>query len=271
MNLKKITSLTMMLVMIVMTYSGLMLFIAPPGRIANWANWHLFGLSKEQYASIHSTFMVLFIIMTLLHVFYNWKPITSYLKNKTKQMVIFTKDMIVASILVIVFLMGTIFSLSPFSNFLEFGDGVKNSWEKDYGTAPYSHAELSSLKNFVRKLGFDLEMSEKILKSNNIKYESSQSLAQVGEQNGVSPQFIYLLLKQNFQKAGVETIELTGLGRKTVSEVASTLKLSTQEFIEKLQSLGINAKGDDKFKSVSEQYDLSPMDVMTKLGYKKPE
>lgn len=271
MNLKKITSLTMMLVMIIMTYSGIMLFLAPPGRIANWANWHLLGLSKEQYAAIHSTFMILFIVMTLLHVFYNWKPITSYLKNKTKQMVFFTKDMIVASILVFVFLLGTLFSFSPFSNFLDFGDEIKNSWEKNYGTAPYSHAELSSFVNFTKKLGFDLQMSEKILKSNNIKYETSQSLAQIGEQNEVSPQFIYLLLKNSFKKAGVETIELTGLGRKSVTEVASTLKLSTNEFIEKLDSLGIKAQADDKFKSVCEQYDLSPMDVMTKLGYKKPE
>ncbi len=54
---------------IVMTYTGIMLFIAPPGRVANWANWKLFALSKEDYAQIHSTFMVLFIVMTLLHIF----------------------------------------------------------------------------------------------------------------------------------------------------------------------------------------------------------
>ena len=92
MNLKKITSLTMLLSMIVMTYTGIMLFITPPGRVANWANWELLGLSKTQYADIHSTFMVLFIIATILHIFYNWRPMTSYMKNTAKQMIVFRYD-----------------------------------------------------------------------------------------------------------------------------------------------------------------------------------
>ena len=271
MSLKKITSLTMLWSIIIMSYTGIMLFIAPPGRIANWANWKLLGLGKENYAQIHTTFMVLFVIMTLLHVYYNWKPITSYMKNKTKEMIVFTKDMIVATILSLVFIFGTIAGIAPFSSFLDFGDEIKNSWEKEYGTAPYSHAELSSIKMFTKKMGYDLEKSKEILKSNNIKFEETQSLSQIASQNSLSPQFIYNLLKKNFEKDGQETIQLTGMGKKSVSEVAETLKLSTKEFISKLKALGIDAKEDDKFKEVSEKYDLSPMDVLGKLGFKKPE
>ena len=157
MSLKKITSLSMLLSMIAMTYTGIILFISPHGRIANWANWKILGLSKEQYASIHSTFMLIFILAAILHVYYNWKPITSYLKNKSKELVFFTKEMLVASFLFILFLVGTIYEISPFSNFINFGDEFKSSWEKDYGTAPYSKAELSSIKSFSKKLSYDLE------------------------------------------------------------------------------------------------------------------
>jgi hypothetical protein len=271
MNLKKITSLTMMFVMIIMTYTGIMLFVAPPGRIANWTNWKLFGLSKESYVQIHSVFMSLFILMTLLHVYYNWKPLTSYMKNSAKEMIVFTKEMLVAIILVAIFLLGTIFFIPPFSSFLDFGTGVKNSWEKEYGTAPYSHAELSSLKMFVKKMGYDLEKTQEILKTNNIKFEVTQSLNQIGDNNSLSPQFIYNLLRKNFEKVGEETIQLTGMGRKTISEVAKTLRLSDAEFISKLEALGIEAKEDEKFREVAEKYDMSPMDVIEKLGYKKPE
>ena len=271
MNLKKITSLTMMFVMLIMTYTGIMLFISPPGRIANWANWKLLGLSKESYAQIHSIFMALFIIMALIHVYYNWKPLTSYMKNTAKEMVFFTKDMLVAVILTTVFLLGTIFWIPPFSSFLDFGKGIKNSWEKEYGTAPYSHAELASLKAFVKKMGYDLEKSQEILKTNNIKFEVTQSLTQIANENSLSPQFVYVLLRKNFEKEGEETIQLTGLGRKTISEVAETLRLSNTEFITKLKALGIEAKEDEKFKDVAEKYDMSPMDVVKKLGYKKPE
>jgi len=269
MNLKKITSLTMLCSIIVMTYTGIMLFIAPPGRIANWANWKLLGLGKEDYAQIHITFMVLFVVMTILHVFYNWKPITSYMKNKAKEMIVFTKDMIVALVLTLIFIFGTIFAVPPFTTFLDFGDGIKHSWEKEYGTAPYSHAELSSFKMFTKKLDYDLAKSEEILNSNNIKFERTQSLSYIGNENSVSPQFIFNLLKKNFEKDGKVTIALTGMGKKTIFEVAQTLNLSTDEFILKLKTLGIEANENDKFKKVVEKYDMSPMDVLEKLGYKK--
>lgn len=271
MNLKKITSLTMLLAMIVMTYTGVILFIAPAGRIANWANWEILALTKEQYGEIHSTFMVLFIIATILHIYYNFKPITSYMKNKAKEFVVFTKDMLVALFITIVFLAGTLYEVTPFSSFLNLGEGVKDGWEKQYGTAPYSHAELSSLKSFCKKLGFDLSKSEEILKSNNIKYSVEQSLSQIGKENKVSPKFIYDLLKKSFEKDGVKTVALTGLGKKKIKDVALSLGMSPNEFLKRLNSLGIKAKEDDKFKATAEKYDMSPMDIMTKLGYKKPE
>ena len=151
MNLKKITSLTMLFAMIIMAFTGIILFIAPPGRIANWANWELFVLTKEQYGSLHSTMMVLFIVATILHLFYNWKPITSYMKTKSKQLVIFSKDLMAAFLITAIFVVGTLALKPPFSSFLDFGSDMKESWQKEYGTPPYSHAELSSLENFCKK------------------------------------------------------------------------------------------------------------------------
>jgi AraC-like DNA-binding protein len=168
-----------------------------------------------------------------------------------------------------VFLIGTLFEIIPFSSFLNFGDGVKNSWEKEYGTAPYSHAELSSIDKFSQKLGYDTQKVKKVLESKNIKFRSSQSLLQISKDNNVSPQFIYNILKEQLDKEG-KIIPLTGLGKKTVKEVAQTLNISAKEFKNKLKTLGINSVEEDrKFKEVLEEYDMSPMDVMEKLGYKK--
>ena len=268
MSLKKITSLSMLLSMLAMTYTGIILFLSPHGRIANWANWELLGLSKDQYAQLHSTFMVIFIIGGILHVYYNFKPMISYLKNKSKEFVFFTKDMLVASILFILFIVGTLFEITPFSNFLNFGDDFKSSWEKDYGTAPYSHAELSSLKSFAKKLSYDLEKVKEILNSNNIKFKEEQSLSSIGKVNALSPNFIYKLLQKNLQKEGDKSIPLTGLGKKTIKDIASTLNMTSEEFIVKLKTIGLDAKADDKFKEISEDNDLSPIDVLKKLGFK---
>lgn len=271
MSLKKITSLVMLLTMFSMTFTGIILFITPPGRVANWANWQLFGISKELYANLHSTFMVLFIFATILHIFYNWRPLISYMKNTTREFILFTKEMIISTVLLILFIFGTVYEVSPFSNFLDFGNDIKGSWEKEYGTAPYSHAELSSMVSFSKKMGYDLEASKKVLNSNNITFQEEQSLSQIAKLNGVSPKFVYDILRKNLEKDGQKSIPLTGLGKKSVKDVAQTLGISTQEFILKLKSLDLDAKEDDKFKSVAESKDLSPSDILEKLGYKKAD
>lgn len=268
MNLKKITSLTMLLSIFAMTFTGVILFITPPGRIANWANWELFGITKELYAHLHSTFMVMFIFFTILHIFYNGKPLISYMKNITREFVLFTKEMIVASILFLVFIFGTVYEVSPFSNFLDFGNDIKNSWEQEYGTAPYSHAELSSLKSFTKKMNYDLEVSKKVLNSNNITFQEDQSLSQIAKINKLSPKFVYDILRKNLEKGEQKSIPLTGLGKKSIKDVAQTLGISTEEFISKLKELDLDAREDDKFKNVAESKNLSPSDILEKLGYK---
>ncbi|MDZ7818856.1 MAG: DUF4405 domain-containing protein [Aliarcobacter sp.] len=271
MSLKKTTSLTMLLTMFAMTFTGIILFITPPGRVANWANWELFGISKELYAQLHSTFMVLFVITTIIHIYYNWKPLISYMKNELKQFVLFTKEMIISTILFVIFIFGTVYELSPFSNFINFGDDIKSSWEKEYGTAPYSHAELSSLISFTKKMSYDLETSKNVLTSNNITFQEEQSLSQIAKINGVSPKFVYDLLRKNLEKGEQKSIPLTGLGKKSIKDVAMTLEISSDEFISKLKELGLDAKENDKFKDIAESKDLSPYDILEKLGYKKVE
>lgn len=231
MSLKKVTSLLMLLAMLIMSFTGIILFIAPPGRIANWANWEILSITKELSGQIHTSFMIVFIIATILHIYYNWKPMLSYMKNKTKQFVFFTKEMLASLTVVTFVLISTIIETPPISNFLEFGEKIKNSWEKQYGTAPYSHAELSSLASFTKKLGFDLEKSKDVLNSNNITFKEEQSLSQIAKENKVSPNFIYQVLKKNFEKDGRKIIPLTGLGKKRVEEVAVTLEISVDDFI----------------------------------------
>jgi len=271
MKLKKITSLIMLWAMLVMSFTGIMLFITPPGRVANWANWELLGISKTLYGQLHSTFMVLFIVATILHIYYNWKPLLSYMKNQAKQLIIFTREMIVATMITLIFIAGTVYEIAPFSSFLTWGEDIKESWEKDYGTAPYSHAELSSLESFCKKLNFDLEASKTILQQNKIGFTSSQSLAQIAKDNAVSPKFIYELLKKHLEKDGSKTLHLSGLGKKKIKDVAQTLAISTEEFLAKLKSVGIEADAEDKFREAVEKYNKSPLDVMGQLGYHKAE
>ena len=83
--MKKVTSLSLGFSFLIMSYTGVILYIAPHGRIAKWIDWHFLGLDKTQYQELHITSMVTFLVFGILHIYYNWKPIISYMKDSTKE------------------------------------------------------------------------------------------------------------------------------------------------------------------------------------------
>jgi AraC-like DNA-binding protein len=227
----------------------------------------MLGMTKEQFSQVHTTFMVLFIAASILHLYYNWKPMTSYMKNKARQMIVFTKEMVAAAAITIVFAAGTLYELPPFSTFVAFGEGIKESWEKDYGSPPYSHAELSSLKTFAKKMGYDLSQAQRVLQAAGIEFKTTQSLSDIAKENGVSPKAIHELLHAELGGDSAGTPVISGLGRKSIEEVAQVLGMSTRQLQRKLQGMGIAAAPDDKFKTVAEDHDKSPADIIEALGF----
>jgi magnesium-transporting ATPase (P-type) len=198
MNLKKITSLVMLLATLMLTYTGVMLFIAPQGKIAYWANWEFLGLNKGEYTSLHNTYFVLFLVAFVLHVYYNFKPIKNYLSNEAKELVVATKEMIVATIFTVVFIVGTLMTVPPFTTFLSLGNDAKEYWTEVYGEPPYNHAELSSLKVFIKKTGLDETKAVQALKDSNIVFSGlDEKLVDVAKNNKKSPNDIYEIMDKN--------------------------------------------------------------------------
>ena len=75
---RALTSVLMTLGFMMLALSGIMLFLAPPGRVANWTNWTLLGLRKSAWGGLHIWFGTLFLVLTAVHVFFNWRPLLGY-------------------------------------------------------------------------------------------------------------------------------------------------------------------------------------------------
>lgn len=126
--MKKITSLSLGISFLIMSYSGIILFIAPHGRISKWLDWHLLGLNKTQYQELHTTSMVIFLLFGLLHIYFNWKSIMCYMKDSSKKISFTKKEFLIALLINIIFVTGSITLSQPFKGFLDFGDSIKDSW-----------------------------------------------------------------------------------------------------------------------------------------------
>ncbi|KAB2951652.1 DUF4405 domain-containing protein [Heliorestis acidaminivorans] len=129
-NLRSFVSLTLFISIVLVVYTGIILYIAPAGRIANWSDWTVLGLSKESYSNIHTTASFLFTFFSVWHCALNWKAIVCYLqKNKSKKTMFFTKEFIAALALTVFVLLGTHYHVPPVSVILDVGEGIKASWE----------------------------------------------------------------------------------------------------------------------------------------------
>src|SRR6056297_2992323 len=92
MHMRRITSLTALISFVLLILTSLVLYIVPSGRVAYWAGWKLWGLSKEDWGAVHINLGLLLLLSMILHIYYNWTPLTSYMKDKAKQVRVFTLE-----------------------------------------------------------------------------------------------------------------------------------------------------------------------------------
>ncbi len=259
--MKKITSLSLAFSFLIMTYTGLMLFIVPHGRVAYWSDWYLFGLSKGQYGELHTTSMVLFISFVLLHIYYNWRPLLSYMKDKSKKVSFTKKEFLVALVLNVLFVLGTLTQTPPFKTFLDFGEGIKDFWTQEYGEPPYGHAEETKLNIFCKKLKIDLEEAKTALRTKNIIFDEYDTLKKIAQVNLTSPSEIYKLIKKENILLNGEKVP-SNLGRKTLQKLADLKKINLQRALEILNKKGIeNVDSESRMRNLADELEITPLEL----------
>ena len=159
MNVRKVTSMTMFISFLFLGITSIILYIVPHGRVAYWADWHLWGFTKGEWGNLHINLGFLFMFAGLLHMYYNWAPIKAYMKNRSREMKVFTPSFNVALLLTFIVGIGTYLEIPPMSTVINLGESIKDTASEKYGEPPYGHAELSSLKLFSKKQGLDLDLA----------------------------------------------------------------------------------------------------------------
>lgn len=265
MKLKKITSLTALISFLLLLLNSVVLYITPHGRVANWADWRFWGLSTTDWANQHIIIGILFLLAVFLHSYYNWNLIVAYLKNKTRQLKVFTREFNVALILAIVCTLGAYVEVPPFNWVLDFSESIKNSASKKYGDPPYGRAELSTLKIFVSRMGLDLAESMAGLQKAGIRLENEQqTLLEIAKMNKVSPQQLYLAMKpikKDPGAGGLPDASKTGLGKLTLSDLCQEYQFNISGVMKVLEEKKIKASPDMKIKEIAEQNNLNPADL----------
>ncbi|SDT83976.1 DUF4405 domain-containing protein [Desulfobacula phenolica] len=274
MSMRRIISLTAFLSFFVMLLTSVILYIVPQGRVAYWADWRLWTLSKDQWGAIHINAGFLLLLSIILHIYYNWKPIVLYLKNQAKQITIFTKEFNAALILTLILVVGTYVEIPPFSTIINISDGFKESAAKEYGEPPYGHAELSSIKTFSKKMNIDLKAGIKFLEEAGYKIsQDTQTLKEIAKENNISPQQIYLIISRESNKESLFSGKTTtlpenpppGTGNLTLADFCSQYNLNIKIITRSLKESNIVSKADMTIKKIGETNKISPTDIYEQI------
>jgi len=270
MAIRKITSLTALLSFIALVTTSIVLFVVPQGRVAYWADWHLWGLDKTEWGNIHINLGCLFLISIGLHTYYNWKAILNYLK-KSRKLRLFTPEFNAALALTTLFVVGTYWEAPPFRWILTANEALKTSAAGKYGEPPYGHAELSSLKSFANRTGLETTESLARLKAAGIVVENdAQTLADIARTNHLSPRQVYLAMKPSETvSAGPQTsLPLSppsGTGNRSLIDICREYDLDLSQLTAKLEQMNLAIKAEDSIKEIAAVNHISPFDLYDKI------
>jgi hypothetical protein len=240
--------------------TGIILYLAPAGRIAHWVNWKLIGLSKEDWQAIHTVFSYLFAILSIFHLFsVNWKAFLSYIKGKTRQGLNRKREFYLSSVLTILVFAGVIYSVPPFSSVMDFGEYLTKSWENKTDEPPIPHAELLTLAELSEKLeNVSIDKISNKLKANKIKFNSlNETLTEIGKMNGMPPIEIYNIITQK----PLSGMAGTGMGRKTLEQFARENGKDVGQLLKVLISNKIEASKEQTLKEIATDNDMAARDV----------
>jgi len=271
-NIRKITSMTMFISFILMVVTSIILYIVPQGRVAYWADWHMLGLSKTEWSNLHINLGFLFLFAGLLHMVYNWSAIKAYMKNRARELKVFTPSFNVALLLSLLVGIGTYFEIPPMSTVINFSESIKDSAAVKYGVPPYGHAELSSIKHFTKRQDLDLDKAIELLQESNIQLsDSSVTLAVIAAANGLSPQNIFEIIKpaSNIKKGegkpSFPHSPMTGFGKMTLGAICSEYNLMYQVVRQNFAKKGVTAEVEMTIKEIAAENDKNPMEIFELL------
>ncbi|MBN2897117.1 MAG: DUF4405 domain-containing protein [Campylobacterales bacterium] len=263
--MKKITSLTLAWMFLISSISGIILYLAPPGRVARWSEWRIVGLDKDQWAHLHTVTTLLMLFVVALHLYYNWRPFYSYMKPKVAASLSITRELLISLGVAVLITVGSLLLWPPFAQIVSLGDTLKESWEHKLAAPPYSHAELDTLEQLSQKLKLPLQQSLQRLSDKGIKAEPTQSIETIAKENSVTPALLFSLIKPDAKSTKTSLSEGSGMGKKSLEELCAARGIDLSVALGKLEKMGLQTDGSMSVKAAAEALGVTPLELIGAL------
>ena len=259
------------------TVTGVVLYIVPEGRVANWTIWELWGLTKSGWADMHVIFSIVFVCVGIAHLVYNWKPFKNYMAERASGHVHVSRTVYGSLAIAGVFFGLTLFNLPPASWVLDLSSTFKHSWVVTPAyEPPFGHAEDVSLAGFSKRQRIDLDAAMLKLKASGLDVPTpDMALKDLAALNATTPMVIYDAIKGLEPKTEIKAVYTpaaveaqfagTGVGRRTLVEMAGILNMPVEKAQARLAARGIVVVGETKLKTIAEDHGTEAIELVKML------
>jgi hypothetical protein len=252
---------------LILLVSGTVLFFSPRGRVANWTDWAVLGVGKEQWASVHYTAATLFLVIAALHIFFNWKVLLGYLRLKKVEGLRLKKELLAALAVSALFVAGPLMGIPPFGNFIDAHENIKDYWDEVTERAPIPHAEDLPLRDLARQINMPVENLLETLRTEGFDVENEDTtLGDLARQRELSPSDIYASVVPREKRTEVDSPEKStgrGFGRMTVEQYCESEGLSTHAFVEALRRQGVEANRTSSLRQLAQSLEMRPGELVS--------
>lgn len=261
------TSLIVALSFCILVLSGAVLYMSPPGRIANWTHWTILTLTKNEWKALHLYFSLLFVFGSIVHLVFNWKALLNYFKKRTTSRFGFRREWLFALLICLVIYFGTRLNLSPFAQWVELGEKIGRSWPDSLRQAPIPHAELLTLKELAREAQIETSKAIERLHASGVTVLTEETVVnEIAKKNKRSPREIYEIIQGNSLSESRQHGSMGrglwggggsggggggGAGSLTLEQYCAQQGIPPNNALEMLSNQGIKASGEQTLRQIA--------------------
>lgn len=186
-------TLSLALCFTVVGVSGVALFLRPEGSLARWVGWSVLGLDKGQWEAVHIASVAVFLVISPVHLWYNWRPLTGYLRARilSGSKLVLRPELAAAAALVALVVLGSLKGWQPFHAVNQLRASIKDGGTVVTTAPPAANADRLTVQDLCARI--DLQPRDAIAnaRERGIEIDPSKTLAGIAEDLGVSPEAVY--------------------------------------------------------------------------------
>ncbi len=201
---KGFTSLLLTCSFSVAAFSGIILYVTPRGRTANWTGWTMLGLDKHSWGALHINACLLFLIVATVHLFLNWRVFWSYIKKRSTAGMNLKAEMAVALLATAALVAGTLYEVPPLTATVTLNEKIKNYWEQGSHQGPAPHAEEFTVDHFASTIGLTTDdVLSSLQQAGYVVEDTEATIGAVAEDNGIVPSQILAAVRKSHPNTAV--------------------------------------------------------------------